>query len=86
MGTARKGTHMQFIDLNDHSVTTLSEIRRDWLESRTADPENTAPDFKTEIFEILMATVNGRNDLEIVGLTHRETDRLIQRLRAQLLN
>ena len=77
---------MQFIDLNNHSVVTLSEIRRDWLESRTADPENTATDFKTEIFEILMATVNGRNDLEIIGLTHRETDRLIQCLRAQLLN
>ena len=77
---------MQFIDLNDNSVTTLSEICRDWLESREADPENTAPDFKTEIIEILMATVNGRNDLEILGLTHRETDRLIQRLRAQLLN
>ena len=77
---------MQFIDLNDHSVTTLSEIRRDWLESRADDPENTAPDLKTELFEILMATVNGRNDLEIVGPTHRETDRLIQRLRAQLLN
>ena len=77
---------MRFIDLNDHSVTTLSEIRRDWAAAHAVDPENTAPDFKTEIFEILMATVNGRNDLEIAGLTHCETDRLIQRLRAQLLN
>ncbi len=77
---------MQFIDLNDNSVTTLSEIRMDWADAHREDPENTAPDFKTEIFEILMATVNGRNDLEIVGLTHREADRLIQRLRAQLLN
>ena len=62
---------MRFIDLNDHSVTTLSEIRRDWAAAHAVDPENTAPDFKTEIFEILMATVNGRNDLEIAGLTHR---------------
>lgn len=77
---------MRFIDLNDNSVTTLSEIRRDWLAAHAEDPENTAPDFLTEIFEILMATVNGRNDLEIVGPTQRETDRLIQRLRAQLLN
>ena len=77
---------MQFKDLNDDRLYTLSEIRRDWADARAADPENTAPDFKTEIFEILMATVNGRNDLEIVGLTHREADRLIQRLRAQLLN
>ena len=77
---------MQFIDLNDNSVTTLSEIRRDWADAHAEDPENTATDFRTEIFEILMATVNGRNDLEIANLTHRETDRLIQRLRAQLLN
>ena len=77
---------MQFIDLNDHSVATLAEIHRDWAAAHAVDPENTAADFKTEIFEILMATVNGRNDLEIAGLTHRETDRLIQRLRAQLLN
>ena len=75
---------MQFIDLNDHSVTTLSEIRRDWADAHAEDPENTAPDFKTEIFEILMATVNGRNDLEITGLTPRETSNIIIRLRAQL--
>ena len=72
--------------MNDRRTYTLSEIRKDWDELRNQDPENTAPDFKTEVFEILMATVNGRNDLEVVGLTHRETDRLIRRLRAQLLN
>ena len=72
--------------MNDRRTYTLSEIRKDWDELRNQDPENTAPDFKTELFEILMATVNGRNDLEVVGLTHRETDRLIRRLRTQLLN
>ena len=77
---------MRFIDLNDKSITTLSEIRRDWADARADDPENTAPDFLTEIFAILMATVNGRNDLEVIGPTPRETDRLIQRLRARLLN
>lgn len=33
-----------------------------------------------------MATINGRNDLEIVGLTHREVSNFIISLRAQLLN
>lgn len=33
-----------------------------------------------------MATINGRNNLEILGLTHREVNNLILRLRAQLLN
>ena len=77
---------MTFKDLNNDSVCTLSEIKKDWDELRNQDSENCAPDFKTEVFEILMATVNGRNDLEVVGLTHRETDRLIRRLRARLLN
>ena len=77
---------MTFKDLNDGRIYTLSQIRRDWLENRADDQEDTAPDFRTELFEILMATVNGRNGLEIANLTHRETDRLIYRLRAQLLN
>ena len=77
---------MKFIDLNDRRTYTLSEIRKEWELLRNLEPENHAQDFKTELFEILMATVNGRNDLEVIGLTHRETDRLIRRLRAQLLN
>ena len=77
---------MKFFDLNDKSITTLSEIRRDWADAHAEDPENTAPDFLTEIFEILMSTVNGRNDLEIVGPTPREANRLILKLRARLLN
>lgn len=77
---------MQFIDLNDDRVYTIADLKKDWQEFREEDPENHAPDFKTEIFAILMATINGRNDLEILGLTHREVNNLILRLRAQLLN
>ncbi len=75
---------MKFMDLNDRRTYTLPEIRKEWELLRNQEPENHAQDFRTELFEILMATVNGRNDLEIIGLTHRETDRLICRLRAQL--
>ena len=77
---------VKFKDMNDNSLRTLSEIRRDWLTLRDEDPENTAPDFRTEVFEILMATINGRNDLEIIGPTPREVNRIILRLRTQLLN
>ena len=77
---------MKFMDLNDRRTYTLPEIRKEWELLRNQEPENHAQDFRTEIFEILMATVNGRNDLEVIGLTHRETDKLIRRLRAQLLN
>ena len=77
---------MQFIDLNDDRVYTLQDLRRDWAQFREEDLENHAPDFKTELFEILMATINGRNDLEILGMTHREISSLTLRLQAQLLN
>ena len=77
---------MRFIDLNDDHVYTLADLKKEWEEFRAEDPENHAPDFKTEFFEILMATINGRNDLDIIGLTPQETSRLIIRLRAQLPN
>ena len=75
---------MKFIDLNDDRVYTLQDLRRDWAQFQGEDPENHAPDFKTELFEILMATINGRNDLEIIGLTPREVSNYIIRLRSEI--
>ncbi len=75
---------MKFIDLTDDREFTLADLKRDWTGFREEDPWNHAADFLTELFEILMATVNGRNELEIIGMTPRETDRLIRRLRAAL--
>ena len=77
---------MKFMDLNDRRTYTLSEIRKEWELLRNQEPENHAQDFKTEFFEILMATVNGRNDMDIIGPTPRETSNIIIRLRTQLLN
>ncbi len=75
---------MKFIDLNDGRVYTPADLKRDWVQFREEDPDNHIANFRTEFFEILMATINGRNDLEIIGLTPRETSNLIIRLRAQL--
>ena len=75
---------MRFIDLCDDRKYTVADLKRDWTQFREEDPVNHAASFRIELFEILMATVNGRNDLEIVGLTPRETSNLILRLRAQL--
>ena len=77
---------MRFIDLNDDRVYTLSDLHTDWYAFRAEDLENHAESFRIEFFEILMATINGRNDLDIIGMTPRETSNLILRLRAQLLN
>ena len=77
---------MRFIDLNDDKVYTLQDLHHDWAQFRQENPENHAESFRIEFFEILMATINGRNDLDIIGLTPQETSRLIIRLRAQLPN
>ena len=75
---------MKFIDLNDDREYTVADLKRDWAQFREEDPDNHAASFRIEFFEILMATINGRNDLDILGLTHREVSNLILRLRAQL--
>ena len=75
---------MKFIDLNDDRVYAPADLKRDWAQFREEDPDNHAASFRIEFFEILMATINGRNDLDILGLTHREVSNLILRLRVQL--
>ena len=75
---------MKFIDLNDDRVYTIADLKKDWQEFRAEDPENHADRFKIEFFEILMATINGRNDLEIIGLTPREVSNYIIRLRSEI--
>ena len=75
---------MQFIDLNDEQVYTPADLKRDWTQFRAEDPENHAERFKIEFFEILMATINGRNDLEIIGMTPREISNYTTRLRSEI--
>ena len=75
---------MKLIDLNDHQVYTPADLKWDWAQFREEDPDNHAASFRIEFFEILMATINGRNDLEILGLTPREVSNYIISLRAQL--
>ena len=77
---------MKFVDMNDDHVYTLSDLKADWETFRVEDPENHASDFTTEFFEILMATVNGRNDCRIVGPTPNEVGNYIDNLRTRIWN
>ena len=76
---------MQFIDLNDDRVYSLQDLHRDWAQFRQEEPENHAESFQMEMLEILMATINGRNDLEIIGMTPQEVSNYIIRLRDRVL-
>ncbi len=75
---------MRFIDLNDSHIYTLPDLKKDWDELRLSEPENHAPDFRTDFFEILMATINGRNDLEIIGFTSHEINNIVFHLQARI--
>lgn len=72
---------MTFVDTYDGRVFSLLDIFNDWKVFKEEDPENHADTFRAEMLEIIMATINGRNDLEIKGLTASETERLVYSLR-----
>ena len=75
---------MRFIDLNDDREYTVADLKRDWTQFRMEDPDNHSASVQIEFFEILMATINGRNDLEIIGPTSRETSNYIIKLRSEI--
>jgi len=64
---------MTLYDTNTERTYTLSELHDEWKQFRAEDPWNHADNFMSELYEILMATVNGRNDCDIIGLTPSET-------------
>lgn len=72
---------MKLYDLSTEHAYTLPELRAEWMVFRSAEPWNHADDFRTELFEIIMATVNGRNDCDVVGLTPDELRRFTAKLR-----
>ena len=72
---------MKLYDLDDGSTITLPELKNEWKQFRSTDTDNFAETFPVELFEILMATINDRNNLEIVGMTPAETSRYTIRLR-----
>lgn len=74
---------MTFKDMSSwkEEVYTTTDLFKQWKVFKEEDPFNHAEVFKNEMFEILMATVNGRNDLIITDKTPEEISRLIEKLR-----
>ena len=75
---------MRLIEIDTGRAMTLPDLRRDWIAFKADDPFNHADDFTTELYEILMATVNGRNDCDVDGLTPTETCNYILALREKI--
>lgn len=73
---------MFFIDIDDDKKISLQELKAEYITFRAEDPYNHAANFKTEFFNILMATINGRNDIDIYGPTPRELSNYIMKLKS----
>ena len=74
---------MTFIDRNDGRTYTARDIYSDWKQARTEDPENALPTFTAEALEVIRCAIAGRNDLDVIGPTPRELDRIVHRLFAR---
>ena len=75
---------MKFLDLYDENVYTINDLKNDWAKFKEEEPENHAEQFTTEFYVILMDTINGRNDIEIIGLTPNEICNYILKLKSKL--
>ena len=75
---------MKLYDENTEKQYSLFELYNDWLVFRSEDAWNHSACFAAELYEILMATVNGRNDCSVIGLTPAEVSRYIIRIRSGL--
>jgi hypothetical protein len=75
---------MKLIDTYSEREYSLMDLKAHYLRFKAEEPWNHCEDFRVELFEILMASVNGRNDLDIIGLTNREVSEYMARLRKSL--
>ena len=75
---------MIFIDSYNGEKYSLRRLWEDWKEFKKFDSYNHAPDFIAEFYEILMATINGRNDFDIIGMTTKETNNYVLSLRDKI--
>lgn len=72
---------MRFIDMNDDKIINTSDLYKEYKEFSKEDPYNHSETFKAEYFNILMATINGRNDMDIIGMKPIEIEHIIKRIR-----
>lgn len=75
---------MLFIDCETSSKYTTKDIYESYTQFKTEDTTNHAESFTRELYSILMDTLNGRNNLHIIGNTKTEIENYIFRLAAKI--
>ena len=72
---------MWFIDLNTGELLTLLDLKQEWEHLHEVDEEHQDETFLMYVYDVLMATISDRNDLEIRGMMSREVGKIIFNLR-----
>ena len=72
---------MKFIDKYDNKEYSMIDLFNDYNIFKKEEPYNHCVNFTSELFEIILASINGRNDLEIIGLTPNELSNYILKLK-----
>lgn len=72
---------MWFIDLNTGELLTLLDLKQEWEYLHEVDEEHQDETFLMYVYDVLMATISDRNDLEIRGMMSREVGKIIFNLR-----
>ena len=75
---------MRLYDMDSEKEFSLSELKADYIELSKAEPWNHADNFSAELYVLLMDTINGRNNCEIMGYTGKEISNLILSLRSRI--
>lgn len=68
---------MTFKDLNDDSMVTLQQLKRDYLEFADECAESSFPEYLANVID---ATLRGRNDLSLLAMTDSEAWRLMSKI------
>lgn len=76
---------MKFYDMDDDHIWTVADLHREWLYLKKTDPWNYDESFKRYMLGVVLATINGRNNLEICEITPREVSNLVKRLKGECI-
>ena len=72
---------MWFIDLNTGELLTLLDLKQEWEQEIRFEEDHQNETFFVYLYDVLIATISDRNDLEIRGMTPREIGWIIFKLR-----
>ena len=77
---------MYFINNDTNEKYTLYDVFKDYNQFKVEEPYNHAETFIVEFLEIAMASINGRNDFDIIGLTGKEISNIIIKIRKKYID